>query len=115
LAASDATVTRGGAGAMSDVWATRTPALVLPYPYHKDEHQRKNAQELEAVGGVSVGTDMIDVDENLRVNLGGLKTLMTDQARSRMSDAIANLGPADGAAAVARVVWQLSGAETLTE
>lgn len=115
FAASDAAVTRGGAGAMSDVWATRTPALVLPYPYHKDEHQRKNAKELESAGGGSGGTDMIDVDENLRVNLGGLKTLMSDQARSRMSDAIASLGPADGAAAVARVVRQLSGAETLTE
>ena len=69
FAASDAAVTRGGAGAMADVWATGTPALVLPYPYHTDEHQRKNAEELAVAGGVSVGTDMIGEDENVRENL----------------------------------------------
>lgn len=112
FAASDAAVTRGGAGAMSDVWATKTPALVLPYPYHKDEHQRLNAKELEDAGGVSVGTDMIDASENLRVNLGGLRSLLSDEMRSRMSVAIEKLGPADGAAAVARCVLGLAGLET---
>jgi UDP-N-acetylglucosamine--N-acetylmuramyl-(pentapeptide) pyrophosphoryl-undecaprenol N-acetylglucosamine transferase len=115
FAAADAAVTRGGAGAMSDVWATGTPALVLPYPYHRDEHQRENAQELEALGGVSVGTDKVEVEENLRVNLGGLESLMCDETRSRMSVAINSMGPADGAAVVARYVLQLSETESLSE
>lgn len=101
FAASDACVCRGGAGAIADLWAMRTPALVLPYPGHRDQHQKLNAQELERAGGVFVGTDLTTSAENLRVNLGNLEKLLEDEGRARMARAIAALGPADGAERVA--------------
>jgi len=101
FAASDACVCRGGAGAIADLWATRTPALVLPYPGHRDQHQKLNAMELERAGGVFVGTDLINAAENLNVNLGSLGKLLRDGVRGAMSSAIAALGPAEGAERVA--------------
>jgi len=38
--ASHLALSRAGAGAVAESWATRTPALFMPYPYHRDEHQR---------------------------------------------------------------------------
>lgn len=108
FAASDACVCRGGAGAIADLWATRTPALVLPYPGHRDQHQKLNARELEQAGGVIVGTDSNQPEPNLHENLGALEKLLDDAERQRMSVAISRLGPADGAARVAERVLEIS-------
>ncbi|GAB5496427.1 MAG: undecaprenyldiphospho-muramoylpentapeptide beta-N-acetylglucosaminyltransferase [Phycisphaerales bacterium] len=107
--ASDAAVTRGGAGTIADLWATRTPALVLPYPYHADEHQKVNAKELTDTGGVSVGIDKIEPESNLRENLEKLRKLLDSKTRREMSVAIESLGPADGARSVALIVLDLAG------
>lgn len=104
FAASDACVCRGGAGAIADLWAMRMPALVLPYPGHRDQHQKLNALELERAGGVFVGTDLATPADNLRVNLGNLQDLLNDEVRTQMARAIASLGPADGADRVAERV-----------
>lgn len=108
LAIADACVCRGGAGAIADLWASGTPALVLPYPGHRDQHQKLNARELAEAGGVIVGTDKVDPDENVRVNLGSLESLLSDETRQRMSVAINGLGPADGAARVASKVIEIT-------
>lgn len=108
LAGADACVCRGGAGAIADLWASGAPALVLPYPGHRDQHQKLNARELAEAGGVIVGTDNVDPEENVRVNLGSLESLMDDEARERMSVAIKKLGPADGAARVASKVIEIT-------
>lgn len=108
FAASDAAVTRGGAGTIADLWATRTPALVLPYPYHADEHQKVNAKELADVGGVSVGSDRIEPGVNVRENLEKLRKLFDPELRREMSVAIEGLGAADGARSVALIVLELA-------
>lgn len=108
FAASDAAVTRGGAGTIADLWATRTPALVLPYPYHVDEHQKVNAKELADAGGVSVGTDRIEPGANVRENLEKLRKLLDPISRREMSVAIEGLGSADGARSVALIVLELA-------
>ncbi len=109
LACADACVCRGGAGAIADLWASRTPALVLPYPGHRDQHQKFNARQLAEAGGVLIGTDSSDAKENVRVNLENLESLLCDQARERMSVAIESLGPADGASRVASKVLEITG------
>ncbi|RNC82434.1 MAG: UDP-N-acetylglucosamine--N-acetylmuramyl-(pentapeptide) pyrophosphoryl-undecaprenol N-acetylglucosamine transferase [Phycisphaera sp.] len=108
FAASDAAVTRGGAGTIADLWATRTPALVLPYPYHTDEHQKVNAKELAEAGGVSVGSDRIEPGANVRENLEKLRKLLNPDSRREMSVAIKGLGAADGARSVALIVLELA-------
>lgn len=97
--AADAAISRCGAGAVGEVWANRVPTLFLPYPYHKDQHQRFNALPLERAGGAWIVEDRIDpartLDNDGAERLRGL--LGDEQRRQAMRTALASLGPADGA------------------
>lgn len=57
--AADLAITRGGASSIAEVVASRTPAIVIPYPWHEDQHQARNAESLAKVGAVLVRTDPI--------------------------------------------------------
>lgn len=98
-------IARCGAGNVGEVWASSTPAVFMPYPHHKDQHQRANASPLVDAGGAVVIDDQIDPDANAVSLAQGLGPLMADSERlARMRAALLALGPADGAARVARVV-----------
>ncbi|MEM8758277.1 MAG: glycosyltransferase [Planctomycetota bacterium] len=101
-AAADAAVCRGGAGTIADLWASQTPAIVLPYPYHRDGHQRLNAGGLADAGCVTIAEDTIDPDRNAEAHTGSLRALLDPQSRGRMAAGYARLGPADGADRLAR-------------
>ncbi len=106
--AADVAIARSGAGNVAEVWATRTPTLFLPYPFHKDEHQKHNARTVVEAGGAVLGRDLIDASANIRENGPALVRLLSDAgARSAMRSALACLGPADGASRVARRLWEL--------
>lgn len=99
----DAAVGRGGAGTIAEIWQSQTPALVLPYPGHRDQHQRWNAAPLEAAGGVVIHDDTADAARTLHAAEPSLRQLLTDAGRrGAMRSALAALGPADGAARVAQ-------------
>lgn len=106
--AADVAVSRAGAGAVAEAWANQVPTAFLPYPYHKDLHQRHNAQVLARVGGAVILDDLIEADANLRGHLAALTTLLTDpSARRTMQAALAALGPADGADRIADALWRV--------
>ncbi|MBX3407111.1 MAG: UDP-N-acetylglucosamine--N-acetylmuramyl-(pentapeptide) pyrophosphoryl-undecaprenol N-acetylglucosamine transferase [Phycisphaeraceae bacterium] len=106
--AADVAVARSGAGNVAEVWATRTPTLFLPYPFHKDEHQRHNARTVVEAGGAMLGRDRIDPAANIRENGPMLLRLLTDTAfRREMRGRLAGLGPADGATRVAQRLWEV--------
>lgn len=46
LAAAELAITRAGASTLSELIATTTPALLVPYPFARGDHQRTNAEEL---------------------------------------------------------------------
>lgn len=46
LRAATMVLCRGGASTLAEVAAAKRAAWVVPYPHHKDQHQRKNAEEL---------------------------------------------------------------------
>ena len=93
---------------MAEVWATRTPPLFLPYPFHKDEHQRHNARAVVGAGGAVLGRDVIEASGNIRENGPLLLRLLTDPAfRTEMRGRLAGLGPADGAFRVAQRLWEV--------
>lgn len=111
-AAADLVLGTAGAGNVAEVWANTTPALLMPYPYHKDQHQKFNALALEQCGGVVVARDHIEPAENLGHVGPLLTTLMTDPVRLKaMRTALQTLGPADGAQRIAAALLA-SGAQT---
>ena len=105
--AADVAIARSGAGNVAEVWATGTPTLFLPYPFHRDDHQKHNARVLVESGGAVLCTDDIAPEANLRSHAGTLAGLIGDVGkREGMRQALAGLGPADGAERVARALWE---------
>lgn len=101
----DVAVSRAGAGSVGEAWANRVPSILMPYPYHKDQHQRANAEPLERAGGAIVVEDLIEAGPNMGVAGARLAELLTDGAkRDAMRQGLRSLGPADGAERVARAL-----------
>ncbi len=104
-AVADLCISRAGGSSCAELTACGVPSLLMPYPYHKDMHQRANAKVL-ADGQAAV---LIDDEKNRDRNAGKLRpvleSLMLDDAKRRaMSDAARKLGRPDAAAAVAEVL-----------
>jgi len=106
--AADLALSRAGAGSVGEAWANRVPALFLPYPFHRDEHQRRNAAPLERAGCAIVERDRVDPERNMDSVGRRLTDLLRDgAARSRMREAFASLPPADGASRAASRILRL--------
>ncbi len=98
----DLAITRGGANTIAELAMNAVPAVVLPYPYHQDDHQRKNAQELSLAGGVLIEKDHIQTERNLKQAGNTILELMKDhQQRFIMQQAINSLMPINGSVAIA--------------
>ncbi|MBN1555095.1 MAG: UDP-N-acetylglucosamine--N-acetylmuramyl-(pentapeptide) pyrophosphoryl-undecaprenol N-acetylglucosamine transferase [Phycisphaerae bacterium] len=63
-AAADLALCRGGAGTIAELSATATPAVILPYPHHKDRQQYRNATDLAAAGAAIIVDDVCDATKN---------------------------------------------------
>lgn len=100
--ACDLAVSRSGAGSVGEIWANAVPALLMPFPYHKDQHQRLNAAPLIECGGAAMVEDRIDPARNLQEAGAELIGLLCDQdRREAMRAGLRSLPPAAGARAVA--------------
>lgn len=104
-AACDLAISRAGANSVAEAWANACPTVFLPYPYHKDEHQRLNAQPLVDKGGALVVKDLIEPDANAKVLAPLLLELVRDETRRATARKIMlDSRPDDGAMAIARWV-----------
>lgn len=111
--AAELAVSRSGAGSVAEAWANRTPCVFLPYPYHKDEHQRWNAEPLASAGGAVIEKDRIEAGANVDGAGRAIAALMKDGARrAAMRGALAELGSAGGAREVAKRVMALLSAQS---
>jgi len=107
--AADLALARAGAGCVGEVWANRVPAIFLPYPGHRDAHQRRNAQPLVCAGGALLSDNHTDASENLRDAGARLSELLSDApVRAQMHEALKALGPPDGAQSAARAILELA-------
>lgn len=106
--AADVAISRAGAGSVAEVRANRVPTVFMPYPFHRDQHQRLNAEPLAESGGAVVTKDAIDAATNLATAGTHVLALMRDpNRRNTMRDALAALGPVDGAQRIAAALLDL--------
>lgn len=61
----DLVVCRAGATTLAEITALGKPAVLIPYPYAADDHQRKNAESLVARGAAVMILDRELTPENL--------------------------------------------------
>lgn len=108
--AADLAISRAGAGAVSEAWCAGVPTVFLPYPFHRDQHQARNAEPLRACGGAVVLTDRVSGAANAGEHGEVIVALLRDEARrAKMRAALQRLGPADGAETIARALLEGAG------
>ena len=54
FAAADLVVCRGGGTTVAELGAVGRPAVIVPYPHHRDQQQLRNAEVLEAAGAARI-------------------------------------------------------------
>jgi len=104
-AGADVVVCRAGATTLAELTALGKPAVLVPYPYAADDHQRKNAESLVARGAASMILDQELSPDNLSKAINELR------AEPKQLDAMANaareLGRPDAAERVVDVCLEL--------
>lgn len=106
--AADLAITRGGANTIAEISCNAVPSIVLPYPYHKDDHQRTNAQHLAEIGGILIETDYKSLSANLdHAGKSIIQLLANHQKRFEMQQAISIDTPLNGASFIADTVVSL--------
>jgi UDP-N-acetylglucosamine--N-acetylmuramyl-(pentapeptide) pyrophosphoryl-undecaprenol N-acetylglucosamine transferase len=88
--------------------ACGVPSILMPYPFHKDLHQRANAKVLADAGAAVLMDDQKDARKNADQLRPILESLLYDvPRRQKMSQAAKRLGRPDAASAVANAVREL--------
>lgn len=107
-AAADLVVCRAGATTIAELTALGKPALLIPYPFAANDHQRENAEEVVRVGGARMILDRDLTGHRLAVELYEL--LDDPGTLTAMGQAAHSLGRPDAASHLADLVCQLAGA-----
>jgi UDP-N-acetylglucosamine--N-acetylmuramyl-(pentapeptide) pyrophosphoryl-undecaprenol N-acetylglucosamine transferase len=103
MAAADFAVSRAGASTLAELTAVGLPSVLLPYPYHKDQHQRHNAEVLAQAGAAAILDDHIDTAANTGALRPILTAIMGEPAKlDRMKAAARSLGKPDAARDIAK-------------
>jgi len=107
-AASDLAISRSGASSCAELTACGIPSVLMPYPYHKDMHQKVNAEQLVSAGGAVLVDDEKDGARNAEKLKPVIEQLMYDtDRRQKMAEAARTMGKPDAAERVAQVVMGL--------
>lgn len=101
-AVADLALCRGGATTVAELGAVGLPAIVVPYPYHRDRQQELHGRVLERAGAAVVVADADAVVERIAKEAD---RLLSDSATlQEMRRAAADFGRPDAASELARVV-----------
>jgi UDP-N-acetylglucosamine--N-acetylmuramyl-(pentapeptide) pyrophosphoryl-undecaprenol N-acetylglucosamine transferase len=104
-ASADLVVSRAGAMTCAELTAVGLPAILVPYPYAADDHQRRNAEVLVAAGAAEMILDAELTPERLASTVRAL--LDDPDRRAAMGARARSLGRPDAAARVAEECLQL--------
>ncbi len=102
-------ISRSGASSCAELTACGVPSVLLPYPFHRDMHQRLNAKVLADGGAAVLIEDEKDAAKNADKLRPAVEALLRDAARRQaMSDAARRIAHLDAADRVAAAIAELA-------
>lgn len=105
-AVADLALCRGGATTVAELGAVGLPALIVPYPYHRDKQQELHGRVLERAGAAKV---ILDADASAqRISTEADRLLSDETALLSMKEAARAFGRPDAAEALAGVVREVA-------
>jgi len=103
-AAADVVICRAGATTIAELAALGKPAILVPYPYAADDHQRANADSLVRAGAATMVLDAEASGERLAAEV---RRLLAPDARTTMAARVRELARPDAARRVLATVEAL--------
>jgi len=101
-AVADLALCRGGATTVAELGVVGLPAIVVPYPYHRDRQQQRHGRVLERAGAAIVLPDQETTRQRVAEVAG--KLLVDDVRLKDMREAARSTGRPGAAADLARLV-----------
>ena len=98
-------ISRAGAGTLTELAITRTPSILIPYPFAAEDHQSFNAAIFGAAGAAKVHKQSELTRDRLTEQV--LKIMRSSDRLSQMAQAAEGLAIADSAKRLANLVTEL--------
>ncbi|WP_017303272.1 undecaprenyldiphospho-muramoylpentapeptide beta-N-acetylglucosaminyltransferase [Spirulina subsalsa] len=98
-------ISRAGAGTLTELAVTQTPAILIPYPYAAEDHQYYNAIAFEETGAAQVYRQKDLTPEHLEQQV--LDLLKTPQQLTQMAQQAAQLAVLDSAEQLVQLLTSL--------
>jgi UDP-N-acetylglucosamine--N-acetylmuramyl-(pentapeptide) pyrophosphoryl-undecaprenol N-acetylglucosamine transferase len=105
-AVAEVAVCRGGASTVAEICVAGLPAVIVPYPYHRDRQQERHGRTLERAGSGVVVPDAELTTERLEHEVG--RMLDDGDRRERMRKAALALARPNAADHVARILTEVA-------
>jgi UDP-N-acetylglucosamine--N-acetylmuramyl-(pentapeptide) pyrophosphoryl-undecaprenol N-acetylglucosamine transferase len=111
LAAADLVIARAGASSLAEVTAVGRASILMPYPFHRDQHQLANARCLVRASAARIVHDRVDPTINGPALWQVLDELMSnDDVRKAMAESARKMGRGHAASEVAGHILDLAAA-----
>lgn len=108
-AVADLAISRSGASSCAELTACGVPSVLLPYPFHRDMHQRLNAKVLADAGAAVLIDDEKDASKNADKLRPVVEALLSNaERRHAMSAAAREIAHPDAAERVATSIAELA-------
>lgn len=107
FARADLVVCRAGASVIAELCAARKPAVLVPFPFAADDHQRANGAVLESAGGAVLVDDAEWTGDRMVREVDGFR--QAPDRLAAMAAALAPLAPADAVGDAAAAVADAAG------
>jgi UDP-N-acetylglucosamine--N-acetylmuramyl-(pentapeptide) pyrophosphoryl-undecaprenol N-acetylglucosamine transferase len=105
-AVADVAVCRGGASTIAELAAASLPAIIVPYPHHRDRQQERQAGAMASRGGAIVLADAAATPARLGAEIKRL--ISNPEVLADMRRAQSGWGGEDAAERLARIVVELA-------